>query len=394
MNNIRFYIFVTLVAGFSSLNPVAIDIFLPAMPAIALSMAVEPGIVGMSIGIFTIGTAIGQIMFGPISDRFGRKPVVIFGLLLYIVAAIVAPYSSNIEILSSVRFIQGVGAASGRIIAVAIVRDLHTREEAAKLLSHIWMVSTFMPIVNPFIGSILVRYFDWSSVFICMAIFAGVIVVLTVLYFKETLIQKNLNALNPIQMLGNFKTIGTNRTFLIYMLIGSISVSSLYGFLANVADLLITQYKQSPTVFAGQFAIVMLGSLIGSYISGRLSIKLGINRVIKIGILITASASTAFLILTLSGIFTVAAVILPYTIQRVGEAMISAQTMAGSISPFPQNAGAASSALGFCRQMTGAMMAILVGYFADGTPIPMAIAMIFGGIVPAGIYFLFKPHIN
>jgi len=394
MKKIRYAYFVVLIAGISSLNPVAIDIFLPAMPAIALSMAVDPGTVGITLGIFTVGTAIGQILFGPISDRFGRKPVVIFGLFLYIVTALLAPYSSSIEALSVVRFIQGMGAASGRIIGVAIVRDIHAREKAAKLLSNIWMVSTLMPIINPLIGSILIRYFEWHSVFIYMACFAGIMTLLFLFYFKETLIEKDLEALNLNNVLNNFKQTLTNRTFVIYTLIGSLSVSSLYGFLAISSDLLISQLNQSPITFAWQFAIVMIGSLSGSFISARLSLKLGINRVIKIGMLITTISSIGFLILSLSGVFTAVAIILPYTIQRMGEALISAQSMAGSITPFPEHAGVASSLLGFFRQMTGAITAILVGYFADGTSLPMAVAFIFGGTIPTAIYILFKPRIN
>jgi len=394
MNPIRYVFFVALIAGFSSLNPVAIDIFLPAMPLIALTMAVDPGTVGITLGIFAMGTAIGQIIFGPISDRFGRKPVVIFGLFLYIIAAILAPYSSNIETLSLIRFFQGIGAASGRIIGIAIVRDLHAREKAAKLLSNIWMVSTLMPIVNPFIGSILIGYFDWYSVFIFMASFAGIVMLLTIFYFKETLKKKDLEALNINSMTHNFRQILTNRSFIIYTLIASFSVSSLYGFLATASDLLISQLNQAPTTFAWQFAIVMLGSLIGSFISGRLSLKLGINKVIGIGAFITVISSLSFLVLSLSGIFTVVAIILPYTIQRMGEAMISAQSMAGSITPFPAHAGAASSLLGFFRQLAGAIMAILVGYYADGTSFPMAMALIFGGIIPAGTYIFFRPQVS
>ena len=196
----KYILFITLIAGISSLNPVAIDIFLPAMPAIAQSMAVDPGTLGITLGIFTVGTASGQIIFGPVSDRFGRKPIIIFGLTLYVIAAIFALYSTNIEELSFIRFVQGIGAASGRIISVAIVRDLYAKERAARLLSNIWTVSTIVPILNPFIGSALVHYFHWSSVFLFMAIFAGTMVLLTIFFFKETSKHKDPNALNPQQL--------------------------------------------------------------------------------------------------------------------------------------------------------------------------------------------------
>ena len=394
MSPAKYILFITLIAGISSLNPVAIDIFLPAMPAIAQSMAVDPGTLGITLGIFTVGTASGQIIFGPVSDRFGRKPIIIFGLTLYVIAAIFALYSTNIEELLFIRFVQGIGAASGRIISVAIVRDLYAKERAARLLSNIWTVSTIVPILNPFIGSALVHYFHWSSVFLFMAIFAGTMVLLTIFFFKETSKHKDPNALDPQQLFQNFSQISINRTFIAYMLIGAVTMSSLYGFLATSSDLLITQLNQAPATFAWQFSIVGLGSLTGSFISARLSIKLGINRVIKLGLFITAMSSVSFFLLSINGIFTAMAIIAPFTIQRIGEAMISAQSIAGAITPFPKHAGAASSLLGFFRQLTGASVAILVGYYADGSTLPMAIAFLFGGLTPAVIYIYFRREIS
>jgi MFS transporter, DHA1 family, multidrug resistance protein len=394
MSRFQYVLFVVLIAGISSLNPVAVDAFLPAMPAIAKAMAVDPGTLGVTLGIFTLGTALGQITFGPVSDRFGRKPIIIFGLCLYFLMALLAPYSPNIESLSFVRFIQGIGAASGRIIGVAIVRDLYAREKAARLLSNIWTVSTMMPILNPFIGSALIYYFHWSSIFVYMAGFAAIMTVLTIFFFKETLAQKNLHALRPRQLFANFTQISMDRTFVAYTICASFSASSLYGFLAASSDLLITQLKQSPTTFAWQFAVVMCGSMAGSFISGRLSVRLGTKRMLGIGVTITALASSLFLALSLNGVFTAFALIAPFVVQRMGEAMISAQSMAGAMTPFPDRAGAASSLLGFWRQIAGATAAILVSYYADGTSLPMAIAFFAAGIVPAIIFFLYIRKIS
>ena len=146
------------------------------MPAIAKAMAVDPGTLGITLGIFTVGTGFGQI---------------IFGLSLYILAALIASYAANIEELSLIRFIQGIGAASGRIIGAAVVRNLYDKRKAARLLSNIGMVSSMMPILNPFIGRALIHYFNRNSVFSFTAIFAGIMVLLTIFFFKETSKHKN-----------------------------------------------------------------------------------------------------------------------------------------------------------------------------------------------------------
>ncbi len=389
MNRTQYIFIVILIAGMSSLNPVAIDTFLPAMPEIAKAMAVDPGTIGVTIGIFTLGTALGQISIGPLSDRFGRKPVMCWGLVLFVVTGLLSTYAVNVETLSAIRFLQGISAASGRILGVAIVRDIYKEERAAKLLSNIWTVGSIMPMLNPFIGSILLLHFQWSSVFIYMAVFGGLILALALLVFKETLPQKNHSALQPGHLLINFGQIASDRTFIMYTASVTFASSALYGFLAAASDLLITQLQQTPTVFAYEFALVMLGGMTGSFISGRLSVKLGIKRMLSIGVTITTIFSLILLVLALNGVFSATAIILPFALFRIGDAMISAQSMAGALSPFPDRAGAASSLLGFTRQMVGATVAILVGVFADGTALPMAVAISCGGIVPAGIYLLF-----
>ena len=155
------------------------------MPAIAKAMAVDPGTLGITLGIFTVGTGFGQIIFGPISERFGRKPVIIFGLSVYILAALIASCAANIEELSLIRFIQGIGAASGRIIGAAVVRNLYDKRKAARLLSNTWMVSSMMPILNPFIGSALIHYLNRNSVFSFTAIFAGIMILLTIFFLRK-----------------------------------------------------------------------------------------------------------------------------------------------------------------------------------------------------------------
>lgn len=386
MNTLQLSIFVILMAGISSLNPVAVDTFLPAVPAIAQSLSVEPGTIGITLGIFTIGNAIGQITLGPMSDRFGRKPIVVLGLSLFVIAALTAPYCTNIETLSLTRLVQGIGGSAGRILSVAIVRDLYSRERAAQLLSNIWTVSTIMPILNPFIGSFLLAYFSWTSVFVYMSSFGIILILLSVFGFKETIREIDREALGFKNIILNINSIISNRIYIYYTLIGSLSVSSLYAFLSISPDLLITQLQQTPSTYAWQFAIIMCGSMIGSFISSRISVKLEINKIIGIGVLITTISGSISLILAYNGFFSPLTIVLPYFVQRIGENILTPQAMAGAVTPFPEKAGLASSILGCFRQLCGATAAILISYFSDGTPISMAIVFFLAGTVPATIF--------
>ena len=388
MNFSNLIIFVILMAGISSLNPVAVDTFLPAVPAIAQSLSVEASTIGVTLGIFTIGNAIGQITLGPMSDRFGRKPVVVLGLSLFIIAALFAPYCTNIETLSLTRLVQGIGGAAGRILSVAIVRDLYSHEKAARILSNIWTVSTLMPILNPFIGGFLLTYYSWTSVFVYMSSFGIVLILLAMFGFKETIRQIDREALEFKSIVVNIKSIISNRTYIYYTLIGSLSVSSLYAFLSISPDLLITQLQQEPSTYAWQFAIVMCGSMIGSFISSQISVRLGINQIIGIGLAITTVAGSTSFVLAYNGFFSPLTIIMPYFVQRIGENILTPQAMAGAVTPFPEKAGLASSILGCFRQLCGATVAILISYLSDGTPISMATAFFLAGTVPATIFIL------
>jgi len=384
------YIFlVLLIGGMSALNPVAIDSFLPAVPEIAKQLAVDPGTIGITIGVYTLGTAFGQLCYGPLSDRYGRKPLLFIGLSLYIATGLAASFATNIEMLSLARFGQGVGAASGRILAMAIVRDKYDRESAARLLSYMMAVGGIMPIIGPAVGSILIAQFGWTSVFIYMAIFALLVLLVSNFFLEETLAEKDMNAIKPFYLAVNFWTMLCNRQFLAYTAISSLSGAGLYAFLASVPDILINTLGQGTAGFSLQFAILMVFNMAAAFMGGKLVMRLGIDRLIGTAMIFAALSSVIFFGLAVGGIITVAAILIPFTTFKMSDAMIGPQATAGALSPFPEMAGAASSLIGFIRQMTGAGTAILVGVFDDGTTLPMGIGVLMAGVTPLAIYHLF-----
>lgn len=239
MSRAAYVILVLIISGLAALNPVAIDAFLPAMPDIARDLAVKPGTIGVTIGVYAFGTAIGQICFGPFSDRFGRKPLLLIGLSIFVFSAFGSSYATSIELLMVWRFLQGIGAASGRILAMAIVRDNYEKEQAAKLLSYMMAIAGVLPMFGPAIGSVLLSFFDWSAVFIYMAMFGLLLLAVVVLFFKESLTQKNHRAIHPVEMLVNSRLVLTNKSFLAYTCCLSMSGAGLYAFLAASPEILI-----------------------------------------------------------------------------------------------------------------------------------------------------------
>ena len=388
MNRAQYIFLVLLIGGMSALNPVAIDSFLPAIPDIAKELAVDPGTIGITIGIYTLGTALGQLFYGPLSDRFGRKPLLVTGLTLYILTGLAASFAPTIELLSLARFGQGIGAASGRILAMAIVRDKYDRERAARLLSYMMAISGIMPIIGPAIGGILVTYSSWPAVFVYMATFALMILVISGFFLRETLPEKDMNALKPFHLAMNFKTMLQDPKFLAYTACTSLSGAGLMAFLATVPNILINTLEYGTDGFAILFALVMTCNMFAAFVGGKLVMRVGIDRLLGTAMIFAGLSSLIFFSLAAAGIMTAAAIIIPFTLFKMGDAMIGPQATAGALSPFPQMAGAASSLTGSIRQMTGAGAAILAGLFDDGTSLPMGVGILLAGIGPLVIYHL------
>ena len=388
MNRAQYIFLVLLIGGMSALNPVAIDSFLPAIPEIAKELAVDPGTIGITIGIYTLGTAIGQLFYGPLSDRFGRKPMLIAGLTIYVVTGLAASFAPTIELLSLARFGQGIGAASGRILGMAIVRDKYDREAAARLLSYMMAVSGIMPIIGPAIGSILITHSSWPAVFIYMAVFALLILVISGFFLRETLPEKDMNALKPAYLAINFKNMLQEPKFLAYTACTSLSGAGLMAFLATVPNILINTLEYGTDGFALLFAVVMTCNMLAAFLGGKLVMTWGIDRIMATAMVFAGLSSLIFFSLAAAGIMTAAAIIIPFTLFKMSDAMIGPQATAGALSPFPQMAGSASSLTGSIRQMTGAGAAILVGLFDNGTSLPMGVGILLAGIGPLVIYHL------
>ena len=299
-----------------------------------------------------------------------------------------ASFAPTIELLSLARFGQGIGAASGRILAMAIVRDKYDRERAARLLSYMMAISGIMPIIGPAIGGILVTYSSWPAVFVYMATFALMILVISGFFLRETLPEKDMNALKPFHLAMNFKTMLQDPKFLAYTACTSLSGAGLMAFLATVPNILINTLDYGTDGFAILFALVMTCNMLAAFVGGKLVMRVGIDRLLGIAMIFAGLSSLIFFSLAAVGIMTAAAIIIPFTLFKMSDAMIGPQATAGALSPFPRMAGAASSLTGSIRQMTGAGAAILAGLFDDGTSLPMGVGILLAGIGPLVIYHL------
>ncbi len=376
----RFVLLVALLGSLTMLGPTSIDTSLPAMPAMAAGLGVEVGTIEFSLAALFLGAAIGQLIYGPLADRFGRRPVILGVVGFYFACALGAGFAPNAEILALWRFLQGLVTASGRLLANAAARDILARERLGRMLSMVMVVGAASAIAAPVVGGFLSQSFGWQSVFFYMAAVSGAIFVFFWLFFTETQAERDPGALSRAGLLGNSRHILGNRSFLAYLSVAGLNLAGLGAILTGASAVLIGGFGVTPTAFGTMFAMIMTGHLCAIVIGGRLVVRFGINRLIRAGTLIAAIGGLAMLGLALpgwawGGSTDPLVVFLPLLVFMIGFSLVQPQAIAGALTPFPRNAGIASSLIGFLQNLMATAAAFLVGLFSDGTQLPLAVVI-------------------
>ncbi len=386
----RHFIFYIILLGFlTMIGPISIDGFLPMVPLIAESLNVGIGSVEFSLTAIFAGNAVGQIIYGPLSDRFGRKPIILLALSIYITATIGAGLSSSIGTLVFWRFAQGLVIASGRILANAVARDLFEREKLAKAITGYMAIGALSTLGSAPLSGYLSEIFPWQSIFIFMAIYAGIAFIAFVFIFKETIPEINQRALMPAVLYGNFSTILTNRIFILNVICGGFVLSGLVAYLNSSSGVLIGTFGIKPAIYGILFSSVMVGYIIATAIAGKLIDYLGMKKLFLIGSFAVALAGILMFGLAFIQINHAAAILAPMILFMIGFAFLLPQTTSAALTPFPRLAGAASSLQGFIQNSMAVVFSALLALFSDGTALPMSTAIAACGILSAGTYVLF-----
>lgn len=392
MTRLQYLLLALLLGAVIAMPPYSIDTSLPALPAMADAFGVSSGAVQITLSAVMLGSAIGQLMVGPLSDRFGRRPVLLGALALFTLAGAGCAFTTDIETLAALRLAQGLSVAGCRVLPRAVARDLYDREDAARLLSYMMVIGGTAPIAGPLIGGYVTVWFGWWAVFAFMAIYCAIVLAFTGVYFRETLAERDLTALHPGRLLRNFALILQHRRFWAYLSCNIFITGGLFAFLAGSSLVLIRFLGETPERFGFDFAAVMVVAMSFNYIGARLVGRLGIDRLLFIGAVMAAISGVAMVALAVAGINTVVAIVAPMAGFMAAYSFIIPQGTAGALSPFPETAGAASSLLGFLQICVGTATATTVGFLDDGTQMPMVIAI---GIMGVGLLlayiFLVRP---
>ncbi len=377
-----------LLGALTALGPMSMDIYLVSVPSMTEAFHTDVAQVQLTLSLYMAGFAVGQIFYGPISDRFGRRPALLLGLAVHVASSLVCVLATSIDLFIAARLFQAIGVCGGMVVARAVVRDLHTRERAARLLSYMAVVGGVAPIVAPIIGSYLHVHFGWRASFIFVTGY-GVLALFMVLFlFGETSRHCDPRALDPRRMATNFRILLGHRAFIGYALTVACMVGGLFAFISGASLVFLRVLGFEERYFGILFGLVMLGNISGAAIGGRLVMRYGLDGLLRRGVILAAIAGIGMAALAWADVRHVAAVIAPMFLFMLALALVLPQAMAGALSPFPQIAGNASALLGMLQFGFSSIVGVWVGELFDGTARPMA-AVIGAMTVLAWLSFTF-----
>lgn len=364
-----------LLAVLVSMGPLSTDMYLPSLPWIARDLNANDADTQLTLSVFLIGFAGGQIFYGPISDRFGRKPVLLTGLGLFILATALCATTQSIEFLIAARFCQALGACAAVVIARAIVRDLFAAERAARIMSFMGALMGAVPAVAPVLGGVLQAAFGWRSSFIVVALIGIAIVIAVVVLLPET---NRFSGKTPRTFGGLFASFGIllrHSDYRRYILSTGFCFGGLFAFISGSSFLFQGYYGFTVLEFGFVFAVAVLGYIAGTLFGARITTRRGIDRTLSLGAWVLIAGGLGMLLLVQFDPPRFWHVLAPMTVYMAGVGLTLPQAMAGALTPFPERAGAASSLLGFCQMSFAALVGILVGQTLEHGPLALGIAI-------------------
>ena len=355
----------------SALGPFAIDMYLPALPAIGADLHAGTREVQASLMAFFIAIGVCQLVYGPLADMYGRKRPLYFGLTLFALGSIGCSLAPNIESLVVFRFIEGVGACAGMVIPRAIVRDLHTGPEATRLMSMLMLVFSVSPILAPLGGSIIVSFASWRVIFWAVTLTAVLGIVLMALWLHETRPAEQRAGSSLGSAMAGYALLLRDRHFLGLTFIGAFGMAGFFAYLANSSFVLIEHYGLTPAQYSGFFA-ANAASFIGvSQFNGRLSERYGLPRVIRIGVLGALVPALLLFGAYAAGVdsLPLLAVLVFVSFGFLG--LVVPTTSVLALDDHGEIAGTASALLGTLQMVTGAVVMACIASFVDGSAMPM-----------------------
>ncbi len=369
-----------LLALIAALGPMTMQIMMPALPAIQreFGVSVAQAQLAFSVFVFTMGPSL--LLYGPLSDRYGRRPVLTLAIGIFCMGTLMCLLSPSLGWLVAGRAIQALGAAAGLVITRALLSDLFGREGMATALSWMTMAMVIPPMLAPSLGGLLVDQVSWRGIFLILLLAGGVVLVFTLRYLPDP---PATEAQRESSWIDKYRTVLGRRAFYPYALQGVLIIGMFYGFMAGAPYLMVDVMGRPATEYGLFFLLPAGGYLLGSYLSARLSRRLGINRMVLLGALLALAFTLPLVLVTGFGWWVPIAFFLPMTLITVANGIAVPSTQSGAISAVPEASGTASSMIGFLQQAVGAVVIQVVGLLQNDTPWPMVGVVLASAVLSA-----------
>jgi MFS transporter, DHA1 family, multidrug resistance protein len=373
-------------AGMSSLS---LNILVPAMPGLATKLAADPARVQLTVSLYLLGLAAAQLVFGPLSDRFGRRPVVLAGLALATIASTAAIFAASIASLVIARVAQSLGASTGQTIGRAIIRDLYDRQHAASMIGLVTSVVVLMPMVAPLIGGILDTLFGWEAIFAFTAVLSFAICAWALLDLPET---RNLSLApnSERHFRADLAALAASPRFFGYALCAGLGSAPFFSFLGAAPHVVVSMLGRTSAEYGLWFFVPSIGFMAGNFAVSRLTTRFGIDALIRWGIALTIAGCllnvSVYVALPGWEMFTI---FLPQIVIGFGNGLLLPTSIAGAVSIRPQVAGTASGVTGFVQMGIAAVAAQLGGHVISQATdaLPMLLLMLIFGVATAAAVF-------
>jgi DHA1 family bicyclomycin/chloramphenicol resistance-like MFS transporter len=370
-----------LLALLTAFGPLATDMYVPSMPAVGRLLVASTAEVQLTLSSYLAGFAVGQVVYGPIADRYGRKPTLLVALFVFCAASFVCAVAPNIETLIGARALQAFGGAGAVVLPRAIVRDLCSGERAGRDLSRIGAIMSFAPVIAPLLGGAVQDSLGWRANFI---IIVAVGIIATAIVWRslpETLLRRPMDQFSILGVFRSYQALVRNRVFAIHLAVAACSYAGLFAWISGSPFVLQGLYGLSAFQFGVAYAAACGGSLVGGAVAASLVVRMGLTMTIGLGAVTLTLGGIAMMASLAFGSPPVLSLVLSMALYHSGLMIAMPLSIAGAMTPFPHSAATAGSLVGSVQQISAALVGLAVGLALDSTAWPLAATIASMGIL-------------
>ncbi len=373
---------ITLLLG---LQPVTTDLYLPALPTMQRELGATASATQMTLSALIICFGLAQLVCGPLSDRFGRRPVLLGGMVLYCVASVMSALAQEIGTLVAWRGVQGAAMAAAVTCGRSMVRDLFQPHEGARVMSRALGGLGVIALLSPALGGLLLQWLSWHAALLATALFGAITLAFIALRFEETLVRRDPRATQLVPLLNNWRSVLRHPSFRAWTALLCCTYGGLFTILASSSFVFIDVLGLSHLAYGGVLAVNSLAYIVGTVLCRRLLLRHGLRGAVKRAALFSLAGGLGMAGLSLAGVHSVWAIMGPMVLFAIGHGVNQPCGQAGAVGPFPEKAGTAASMSGFLMMLTAFSAGLVLGHSINGTVFPLTLGVGFFGVALATV---------